>query len=530
MLTILDHFYRLKSLKSAFKIEYSIKDCSTHKIIEAAETAAQPVCDKDKKHLTLHFKTNKSPLMVKLAVSRTYDGRKGVITEYSLKNISASPLTNLASPKVIDEANPIEKPLSFEFSGFAFIEQERTANFGYDQGTTSQTAMRNFDSSFANSTVNNTSLLSNMNFVLTKDRSQITSILEMGEVYFGNSATGGGVGARSNAVFELRDFYLTQTLNDKLSFRGGIVPLISDARGLVFNDHIGALQFIFKNDLTESTLWYGQATNNRPGASKNRDLYLNLKSDWKLAEIHNLSFFGLMRDLSNETFASATSSSVAGSSKYYWYGFDYNVELFKNFTPDITFIYNSGEFTSQDGRHNDSMSAYLADLKLKYEWAKSDLIFTFESLWTSGERNSFDSTANAEKLGKRDHFNSIVGASYLLTLTTSDGADDSVGTPKQSTLASLSQREGLNINVAAVTYNFSKRLTSTIRYGHLSAREKNSSTNSSELGQEYDFTTLYSMTPTTELQFDAAYFDPGAYYAYHKDAASLASLKLKLKF
>lgn len=156
----------LISCKENPKIEYKIKNCKNREELEVAETVAVIACENNKKYINLHFKTTKNALNVKLSVKKSYEGKKGLITEYDVSSVSESNLKELSEPKFLSSSIPVEQPLKFEFSGFAFVEQERTTNFGYSQGNSSQAALNDFNSHYADSTTNSTSLLSNMNFVL----------------------------------------------------------------------------------------------------------------------------------------------------------------------------------------------------------------------------------------------------------------------------------------------------------------------------------------------------------------------------
>ncbi len=91
-------------------------------------------------------------------------------------------------------------PFKFKASGWGVAENETLENFG--DGVAS-----NFDKNDPNNSTSDTNLLLNLNFEATKDNLKLTSILEVGEIFFGDSTTGGAQGTRQKNI-EVRELNL----------------------------------------------------------------------------------------------------------------------------------------------------------------------------------------------------------------------------------------------------------------------------------------------------------------------------------
>lgn len=136
-----------------------------------------------------------------------------------------------------------------------------------------------------------------------------------------------------------------------------------------------------------------------------------------------------------------------------------------------------------------------------------------EGLKTSGSSDSVESGQTKQTLRRRKNFASPnPGCAHILTMATSDGADDDPGTPKESVIGNLSQSEGVQVLLVKVSQNFSDKLDGFVRYGSLSSSAKNMTTDSSNMGYEIDVNASYKLAPDTLLSFDYAYFKPGAYF------------------
>ncbi len=245
------------SCKDELPLTYTKRDCATSEATEIGDVEAMVSCQDDRR-IGLQFKTSSEALAVSLRVQRQSKGRKGVVTKYVVEGVSKEEgsITKLLSePTLKDLAAPAaeETPLAFKFSGFAAVEFERTSGFGYSNAT-------DFTKG---SSQNNLSLLSDLGFEVGKDQTALVSLLEVGEVYFGDSTTGGGQNTRGNVV-KLKNFYLTHQLSQRIGVLGGIAPVVSDPRSFIFNDNVAALQMTYKTDLSEGQLWFAEAAKTSP--------------------------------------------------------------------------------------------------------------------------------------------------------------------------------------------------------------------------------------------------------------------------
>jgi hypothetical protein len=133
-------------------------------------------------------------------------------------------------------------------------------------------------------------------------------------------------------------------------------------------------------------------------------------------------------------------------------------------------------------------------------------------------------------LGKRKSFQSPADVGYLLTIATSDGADDAPGSKKSgSVIAPLSQPEGLRMAVAAVNLTMNKYFSGFVRYGYIQS-EKQSSLASRAIGQETNLGLLYQLSPSSILQADYARFAPGDFYSHTKSVANMTAVRMKMTF
>jgi hypothetical protein len=99
----------------------------------------------------------------------------------------------------------------------------------------------------------------------------------------------------------------------------------------------------------------------------------------------------------------------------------------------------------------------------------------------------------------------------------------------KSVIGSLAQNEGMQIYVAKVSKNLSKRLTGFARYGKLMSTVANAGTGNNDMGWEVDVSAVYQLSSGTTLQLDFGQFTPGRFFTKH-DPAYLAAGKLKFSF
>ncbi len=238
--------------------------------------------------------------------------------------------------------------------------------------------------------------------------------------------------------------------------------------------------------------------------------------------------YGAYRRNTAETYyLNSTAAATTGTSETLWLGGTFDYEKLQPLGIQATFIGNWGK-TRLDGDLTDSYLAYLADFKITYAWEAPQINFTLEGLLTPGASDAVDAASGANIEGKRAAFSSPINTSYLLTLATSDGVDESPGTSKQSVIGGLGQSDGLRLLIFTTSFNMTKRMTTFVRYGNLSSSAA-SSTGSKAMGNEFDLGTVYQLTPSTSLQMDYGYLIPGAYYA-NKESASIFATRMKVSF
>jgi hypothetical protein len=178
--------------------------------------------------------------------------------------------------------------------------------------------------------------------------------------------------------------------------------------------------------------------------------------------------------------------------------------------------------------HNNQTRGYLMDAKARYTWP-TGLETTLEGILTSGSSGSVDTGTGSQIIAKKHNFVSPFGNSYLLSIATSDGADDAPGSPKQSILANLSLNEGLKMLVASANYAFTKKLSGYYRYGLIRSKEDSSTTRSNDYGQEHDAGLVYQVNSSSLVQVDYGRFLPGAFFSA-RTFAELFAMKYKFSF
>lgn len=526
------------SCTEPLSVRYTVRSCRDNKLAEIGDSTAQVTCESQKR-LVIKFRTKEKTYTARLRVQRVTDGRAGTVTKYKVESsseevTSAKILLPEPTLKNLEGEKSEEAPLKFKFSGFASIEQERTSHYGYS-GTS---GLPDFTKDSRQPTQNSTSLLSNLNFELAKDRTSLVSVLHLGEIYYGDVATSGAPGLPGPGAtnfIQLRNFYLNHDFTENYTVRAGKMTAIADPRSFIFNDHIASVQAAFKSDISEGLLWYGNANQNRPGAVLARAFYLGGSFKYTWAPSLKSTVYTLYRNQSGVAYAmpgavADTFDDVSGDLRSYWAGATLDWEAGPLVT-QVTGIFNQNVL-STPGR-NDKLNAYLADAKVTYNWEAPQVNFSLEGLMTSGAEGASVATTSgvvAERADKSKAFNSPVATSYLLTVATSDGLDDAPGTPKDatSTIGNLNQSEGLMMGVFTTTINLSKRATTFARYGHIRSARKGTS-GSHLIGNELDAGLVYQLNPSTTVQIDYGRFLPGAFYTSNA-TADLAAAKLKFSF
>ncbi len=442
------------------------------------------------------------------------------------KSVAAAPVAEKAAEKATPAAAaPAEsdRSLKLEFSGMAWLEYERTAHFGYD-GTGAQP---NFDSGATQGKTNNMNFFANLGLTASRAETKAVSLFEMGEIFFGDSASGAAQGARQK-IIEVRNLYLEHGFSPTVTGRGGIISTASDPRAFIFSDHLASVQASLKSESAEMLLWYGNANQNRVGATPTRDAYVGFSITTELSILGKGAIFGTYRSLAGDSFAvdqSGTYVATTGDSNYYWIGGTFDLTHEGPWSTQATLIGNFGKTSL--GTTESSHSAYLADARITYNWLDKKTSFTLEGLMTPGAAAT-DAGTGKVIAGRRKNFMSPVGTSYLMTIATSDGADDAPGSLKESTIATLGQEEGLRIAVFTATHVFSEQLTGFARVGMIRTAV-NGANGSTRIGEEIDIGWAYKLTPETTLQVDWGHFMPGPFFAL-RAPADLFAARMKFAF
>lgn len=511
-------------------LTYTKRDCGNLEAQEIGETEAVVSCPSSAE-FELKFKSKDGTVKASLLTRRQTSGRRGTTISYNVKSWKFEKSDEpLKDPKILplDGSLPQNVPTEFVWSGYGAGECENSDNFGFSGAA----GIPSFDSNQDGAKRRTCSFLSNIQFDISKDRTSMTTVFEIGEIFFGDSASGGAGGARQRIV-EIRNIYGTHKLFSWLSVQGGIIDIVSDPRSFIINDHYTGVQAKYSTDLINGNLYYGTPTNNKPGAKTSTFGQTN-------GYVYPDSFFGASGSMTMfnglqstiyvaareniESVNDATGAGQRGTSKTYWAGATFGYTGLSPFYAEATFINNWGDHKG-DNSNSDTMSATLIDGKVGYLVESLDLDVNAEALMTSAKENEDGS------IGKRNTFVSLINTAYLLTVATSDGVDDAPGAPKDTVLGGLTQREGLRLLVGKVTKNWGKRFTTFLRYAKLDSAVKNTTTQNTDMGSEVDFGAVYQLSPGTTLQFDWGRLDPGTYYGTGpKDAASLAALKMKFAF
>lgn len=454
------------SCTKSLPLKYTQRDCKTSDRIEVGKVDALVSCA-DKTRFDLKFRTSKDVVNAELRFIRTQEGRSGVKTQYIVTRVRkelVSFMKLMPEPELLplNDEKPDESPLETKYSGFVSVEYERTEGFGY--------GLRNQDQS-------NWNIFANLNLELKKDKNRLITTFEIGEIFFGDDESGGRVGSRYNDNFEIRNIYGIHDLLESVAIQGGLITTNSDPRGFIFSDHVASVQANYKTDLSEGIVWYGNAKKNRPkdtsGTEEGKfsDEYFGASGSLGfLTGVKGTAFALYRRYIDKDNTIDSGDGDFDGNSDLYWAGGTFDYEGFNPLAAQVTYIHNWGKV----GAGSNSFTGYLVNTKLSLTLAKYALTITAEGLVTS---------ANKDK--DYDHFYSTVGLPFLLTIATSDGADDAPGSPKSAPIGVMGNSDGLQLGVLSASYNFTKRMTLLLRYGYLQKSFKPDS-GGQKWGSEYD--------------------------------------------
>ncbi len=427
-----------------------------------------------------------------------------------------------------------DSPLVFKASGFAHIEWEQTSNFGYNGTSTGQGNISNFDSTQANNKQSVVSLLSDIQFDLTKDKTTMTSIFEVGEILDGESATGGSVGGRAK-ILEVRNLFLTQAFDANWSLKAGLMALQSDPNAYIVADHYSSAMLAYTKDNISANIWRAKAANNKPGLSPTATNYVNpdnYTGFWvqdQFNDSHKGHLYGVYRNTTENLWDATGATQVQGATNYSWLGLTFEHTLAEGVTFNWTAIGNQGNWRADSGGLTDTYSASLADARFGYSVKKWNTDFTLEGMSTTGASDQVSTAGGGlASIGKRKYF-AANGVSYLLTIATSDGLDEAPGVPKESIIGGINQSEGLQIVVLKANTTFNDKWSGFVRFGSVKTAAVSGTTNSNSLGNEVDLEATYQLSKGALLQFDGAVFNPGSYYT-KKDAAQFFGTRWKFSF
>lgn len=510
-------------------LRYTKRDCASGSVQEIGETDGWVACT-NKRHLELRFRTSTDAIHLGLRVKRKSEGRGGMTTTYAMEDAfeEEGSLTKLLPAPVlvsISGETPEESPLKLKVSGFATLEWEKTHNFGYDGSS----ALPNFGAHDQRASQSNFNFFTNFGLEASRDKTSFVSLFEVGELYFGDVSSGGGQGARATNIFEVRNLYLNHAFSDKLGLKGGVVTTNSDPRSFIFSDHVASIQATYTTDLSEGLIWYAEGSKNRPAAAHKRDQYIGGLGTLGFLTGLKATLFGISRQKDSDDLLSndGTSTVLTGDSRYYWGGATLEGEPLPGLSLQGTAIGNWVKTKLESG--SDSFHGHLLDLRISQSWANSSLVTSLEGLTTSGAKGVTDTAANKQIRGKRKNFVSPVAAAYLLSIATSDGVDDSPGSPKESIIGNLNLDEGLRVLVAGINTNLTRKVSGFLRYGYLLAGNGSAATGKKTMGSETDLGLVYQITPSTSLQLDYGAFMPGDFFD-KRATARLAATKMKFSF
>lgn len=301
------------SCSEPLPLQYALSKCGESEPLEIGKTEALVTCDGSKSR-GLHFRSKDFVVSAQLRVLQDNSGRQGLRPRYVVERAGpGSPMEKmLPQPELQSlKEEAADSPIKFEASGFAGVEYEISRNFGYDTGGTGLTAAPNF----ANTGVVRPkrrvgSFFSNISATASKDQTSLTGVLEIGEIYFGDSGTGGAQGARANNVFELRNLYLTHQAPYDITAKAGVITSISDPRSFIYNDHTASLHAAYSGAFLDVSAWHGSAQKSRPTANYQHDRFSSIQASLKTISGLKNTMYLTHRGQSAAAFAEESSPGV----------------------------------------------------------------------------------------------------------------------------------------------------------------------------------------------------------------------------
>lgn len=416
-----------------------------------------------------------------------------------------------------------ETPFEFKASGWGIVENETLENFGDGVAI-------NFNKNDANNTVTDTNLLVNLKFAASKDNIKLESVLEIGEIYFGDTATGGNQGTRGKNI-EVRHLNLEEKYGENWYFKVGLSTLSADPRGFIFVDGLTGASLRREDHSSTISLWAGSATAPKPGNPTTPDTYIGLTHKQQFSEDNQLTAFLTSRSTHESFTDKDLVTMVNGVSSYYWLGVNYDHQhILEKVHFEANAIANQSQFKAENGGTTDLNNAWLGHVRLDYEMDEGWKLGG-DILATSGSDTA--RVGGLQVLGERKNFASPApGAAYLLTIATSDSADDTAGSTRTvvaNQIARLNLDQGLRMAVFSVEGEIAEKWGVLFRYGQIKTAQQNPVTQSSDYGSEIDLRLKFQASKYTSWILDGAIFDPGSYFV-NQDNAKLITLGYRLEF
>lgn len=443
--------------------------------------------------------------------------------KYLIISIAATLLLSYSSFAAEFEKEEELAAFKFKTSGWGLVENETLENFG--DGVTA-----NFNKDDANNSQNDTNLLLNLKFEASKDYLKLESILEVGEIYFGDSATGGNQGLRGKNV-EVRYLNVEEKYGNNWYFKVGLFLVNADPRGFVFSDGLTGASLRYETESYTTQLWSGAGTASKPGNPVTPDTYTGLTHNQRFNEDTQLTVFGAYRSTRESFTDKDLVTTQSGVSRYYWLGLNYDSQkIAGNGHVEANVILNQSQFKAENGGPTDSNNAWLGHVRLDYQVYEAWKV-GLDTLATSG--SDVARAGGTQVLGERKNFASPAPSSaYLLTIATNDSADDMAGSTRAVSanhIGRLDLDQGLRMAVFSVEGDLNENWSVLIRYGQIKSAYKNVTTDSTDYGREADLKVKFKASKNTSWTFEGGVFDPGSYFA-NQDNAKLVSLAYKLEF
>jgi hypothetical protein len=433
-----------------------------------------------------------------------------------------------ASDKPAEQA--AVKDWDFKLLGWMSVEHENFKNFG-DQISSAANAFNSADPNNQNSNMN---AIAVFGFSAEKSSHQFVSLFEVGEVYFGETTSGGSQGLRSKNI-EVRNLYVEEKLNDKWSVLLGLRSVASDPRGFILKDEYAGWSLSRKHENLTSSFWQAEAVNSKPGTTAIRDQYLGFSHGIQMSEKSVFNLFGVYRN-TRETFADSIDliTEYSGKSEYNWLGVQGSHRFDSGFGLEGSAILSNakykGENAAEGAGATDSTNSWLAHLQLDKEFGSGWSIGA-QQLMTPGSNDSRTAT-DRRILGRRKNFASPSPSSaYLLTVATSDGRDEAAGSLRAGDriIGRLDIDEGLQVSILSLKKSFLDKFEALIRYGMLKTAVVRTSTSSADYGTESDVVLTYNFDQQAQFISEYGVFKPGAFFT-NREEASLLSFRYKLNF